>query len=204
LNVEAVEASDEDRAFIAAANPQTILDLLAELARVRGLLQRQWVSVEERLPTDMRIVNIALCSSVVATGWYNHGKAQWRMWGYDNRKNLEGVTHWQPLPATVGINLTDAPKDEPTIIRTEHPEQYAQAMVAGCQHVVPTFPQSSSPVSQGAESADIGKLDTADESGEFPTKENLAALRTRRYQAESRERTKAQLRINMGRESLRS
>jgi hypothetical protein len=46
LNVEAVEASDEDRAFIAAANPQTILDLLAELARVRGLLQRTSENME--------------------------------------------------------------------------------------------------------------------------------------------------------------
>jgi hypothetical protein len=86
--------------------------LKAELARVRGLLQRQWVSVEER----ERIANEMLVK---------HG--------------FSGNT--------VPVWKTNA------------------AIVKAVKEALATFPQSSSLVPEGAESADIGKLDSGDESG---------------------------------------
>jgi len=62
-----------------------------------------WISVEQELPPDGIHVLIALCTVQVFVGHYqkygskNNHLGGWRM-GLD-RKVIQGVTHWRPLPA---------------------------------------------------------------------------------------------------------
>lgn len=67
-------------------------------ARVREL-EGGWISVEAP-PSDMRLVNICMGGCVVATGWYNHGKKKWRIWGQDMAREVPAqVTDWRELPS---------------------------------------------------------------------------------------------------------
>jgi hypothetical protein len=152
LNVEAVEASDEDRAFIAAANPQTILDLLAELARVRGLLQRQWISVEERLPWTGAFY--------IKRGDQYHCQFRDMILYVTNSGTEEKFA--EQWCADFNKRLAEHNTD---VLAQKAKELAVRVWMRLTDPDPPTFPQSSSLVSQGAESADIGKLDAADESG---------------------------------------
>ena len=69
----------------------------AALAEV-GLLQAQWVSVEERMPQNGRSGRYVLCAvahGTVVMGWYVVDAQKW----VDTRgRQLVGVTHWMLLP----------------------------------------------------------------------------------------------------------
>jgi hypothetical protein len=57
-----------------------------------------WKDAIREQPPDSRVVGVCLCWTVVTTGHYNHGKKLWRP-GHQLRGTLEGVTHWDYLPA---------------------------------------------------------------------------------------------------------
>lgn len=85
---------DEDR-FIAAASPAAVLELIAEVERLRHV--SAWVSVEERLPESGAPV-LVWCDGCGCAGvaWIRQGA--WLM-PEPQPLGYESITHWMPLPA---------------------------------------------------------------------------------------------------------
>lgn len=75
-------------------------ELQEENIRLQSLLDKEWVSVTERLP-EFSVPVLCFCSmhgrfvgSFEPIANTNHG--EW--WGYENHGGILPPTHWQPLP----------------------------------------------------------------------------------------------------------
>lgn len=112
--------SVENARFIAAANPATILALIATIRELTAAVPR-WISVDDRLPVDG--------DEVIVSGWAYNDPAQGRyvsaaifrdggfhpMDAQDGYDNLHPVTHWMPLPAAPAVPAAAA--QEPSFQR---------------------------------------------------------------------------------------
>lgn len=78
-----VECTTPEEAFIGGANWQSEQD--------------NWISCSERLPeTDTTVLAITTYEKIVI-GYFMLGD-EWDLTGFDGAKQLDFITHWQPLP----------------------------------------------------------------------------------------------------------
>ena len=81
------------------------VDKIMKIASSRSM-ESQWISVEERLPSEDEII---LCltnsgQSVCEYVNYNDNKSRFYLNDLDYYCELENVTHWMPLPENPPIN----------------------------------------------------------------------------------------------------
>lgn len=60
-------------------------------------MDNQWISIKDRFPEDGQDILIYKPGSPIATGLFNKKKNEF--WCDVLSSNLDGVTHWMPLPA---------------------------------------------------------------------------------------------------------
>lgn len=85
-------------------NDLVLLDVTEKLKKAEARIQeledeRRWISVDERLPEDSRVYDVAIAGYEYSwTGSLVFGK-----WIGESGKAILGVTHWKYRPQTPGV-----------------------------------------------------------------------------------------------------
>lgn len=85
----------QDRAFIAAANPATVLELIAA-ARLAASPVGGWQPIETA-PRDSTEVLVLVGRKIIRLGWYFKPSSRTEGWRDENGNRIN-PTHWMPLP----------------------------------------------------------------------------------------------------------